>query len=265
MAGGGESRTGQKQEFDPATQRVLYPAGTQILEAQQALPLSQFAQARPQAVPGLSPQQQRAISETGGLYDLAGRQGRLSGLERLGMGTTPMLYDLASRRATGAGIESSPSYRAAIQAYERAYQPAIENRAAVAGLGRSTALTNADAAARAAFLQPTIEGELAREERQNQAQFAQTQQAIQQAIASGGLPRAAATQEQNARTQAIQAGLMGGEIARGVETERAAAEQQDFLRRQALAEAATTGVFGQLAPSTIGTTTKTAGSSGLFK
>jgi len=72
---------------------------------------------------------------------------------------------------TGRHLPSSPSYAAANQAFQTAILPGIENTAAAAGLGRSTALTNATAQAQAAYLLPVIEGELEREFMANQLRY----------------------------------------------------------------------------------------------
>lgn len=64
---------------------------------------------------------------------------------------------------TGAGLANSPSLTAAQQAFNTAILPTIENQAAVSGLGRSTALTNAIAQAQAQYMLPIVQDELNRE------------------------------------------------------------------------------------------------------
>jgi len=82
-----------------------------------------------------------------------------------------MLLENQFLAPTGINIQASPSYAAANQAFRTAILPEIENTAAVAGLGRSTALTNATAQAQAAYLLPVIEGELEREFTANQLRY----------------------------------------------------------------------------------------------
>jgi hypothetical protein len=163
----------------------------------------------------------------------------LSERERTALGRVGQLEELGKRRVTGSNLATSPSMAAARNAYETSVLPGVENTAAVSGLGRSTALTNARAASEAAYLQPTIEAELAREERgnQNEAQMLLSQ---------------------------IQAELSGGGLERGIEQQGYTAEQQDALRRQAIAEEALFQPMGQLLPSAIGQSSTTRGKQGIF-
>jgi hypothetical protein len=215
MGGGTNQRTGQKAEIPAELQPLMRQSAERITQLQEGAPLQPFLSQAPLRVPGLSALQQRGLSEIPGIFDQAGR------------------------RVTGENIQSSPSFQAARRGFETSFLPRIENQASLAGLGRSTALTNATAAAEAQYLAPLIESELAREER--------------------GLER-----EQGQRLAGIEAALTGGGLERGVEQERAAAEQQDALRRQALAETALFQPFGQLAPSTIGQVSRTTGKQGMF-
>lgn len=216
MGGGGtRSRTEQRAELPPELRPLFAESSGRVLELQRAAPVQPFLEARPQRVPGLSALQER------------------------GLGEIPGLFELASRRVTGEGLPQSASFQAAQRAFTTAIEPRIQNQAALAGLGRSTALTNALAQAEAQYLAPLIEAELAREER--------------------GLER-----EAQLRTAGIEAALRGGGLERGVEQERSAAEQQDLLRRQALAEQALFMPFGQLAPSSIGQVSTTRGKQGFF-
>jgi hypothetical protein len=163
----------------------------------------------------------------------------LTGLQQRGMAEVPRLFDLAGRQVTGANLQSSPSLQAARQAFTTAIEPRIVNQATLAGLGRSTAVPQALAQAEAQYLSPLIEAELGREER--------------------GIGR-----EAQLRLGAIEEAFRGGGMERDVEAQRAAAEQQDFLRRQALAEQGLFLPFGQLAPSAIGQVSTTRGKQGFW-
>lgn len=86
---------------------------------------------------------------------------------------------------TGANLATSPSLAAARQAFTTAIQPQIENQAAVAGLGRSTALTNATAQAEAQYMLPVIENELSREFQANQMRYqTMSQLGLEKALAN---------------------------------------------------------------------------------
>jgi hypothetical protein len=86
----------------------------------------------------------------------------------------------------------------------------------------------------------------------------QTATELQRAQQSAGL----GGQEMQRRLSEIDALAQTGGLERGVESERAAAEYQDFLRRQGLAEQSAFGVLGQT-PSSYGT--QASGRQGLFK
>jgi hypothetical protein len=128
-------------------------------------------------------------------------------------------------------LEQSDIVQAGHRYFTGAIQPGIENSATLSGLGRSTALENAKAATEAQTVLPLFQGEQAR------------------------------------RDAMIQQGLQAGDVQRSVEQATYNSQQQDLLRRQALAEQALFGPLGQL-PSTFGNitsgTTTTSGG-GLFK
>src|SRR5262245_34026527 len=141
MGGGTRTKTTQEPQVPQYLSDLTQTSGERIKEYQAADPLTGYAKASPLKVAPLSAR------------------------ESTGFGMIPQIQEQAKRRVTGETILNSPSYQAANKAYETAIMPGIENRATLSGLGRSTALTNADAAARAAYLQPTIENIFGQEER----------------------------------------------------------------------------------------------------
>ena len=163
----------------------------------------------------------------------------LSAREQQAFGMIPQIGELGRRRITGETIQASPSYQAANQAYETAIRPGIENQATLSGLGRSTALTNAEAAARAQYLQPTIESALSRE--------------------TGALQN-----EQQMTLAQLQALSAAGGTERGISQAQAEAEQADYLRRQALEEESVFQPLGALIPTAFGQQSKTRGKQGIF-
>jgi hypothetical protein len=214
---GGGTRTTTKQEPNvPAGVSALSEGSVREAEKyQQANPLTAYGTASPLKVAPLSAREQQA-------YEMI-----------------PQLGEIGRRKVTGANIQASPSFQAANQAYETAIQPTIENQSVLSGLGRSTALTNASAAARAQYLQPTIEAELGREERGNQTEAQMLLSQIQALTGAGGTER-------------------------GITQAEYEAQKADELRRQALAEEAVYQPLGALTPSTIGQASTTRGKQGIF-
>ena len=173
--------------------------------------------------------------------------------------------DVSRRQVTGANIEKDPAFNAARQAYSNTVSRRAQNAAALAGLGRSTALTNAQAAGESAYMTPIIQGSMAREERgigremsalgqQAQGLFgasgqrgADARTAIQslmqaggqrtqeQLAAAGGLGNLAGA-ERSLAQNAIQAQQAVGTQGRGIEQQQLDApyQEQQRLYREAL-------------------------------
>jgi hypothetical protein len=167
--------------------------------------------------------------------------------------------DVSRRQVTGEGIEKDPAFLAAQRAYSNTIGRSTQNAAALAGLGRSTALTNAQAAGRSRYLMPTIQDALGREERgitrelgalgtQAQGLFgasgqrgadartaisalqsAGQQRTGEQLSAAGGFQNlAAGERSQAAQNIGIQQGL--GTQARGIEQEQLDAPYNEQMR-----------------------------------
>jgi hypothetical protein len=131
------------------------------------------------------------------------------------------------------------------------------------GLGKSTNLGDAMARGAAGYLFPATQQSLEREQQANEARIGrQTGTALQSAGQYAGL----GGQDTQRRLAELNALMTTGATDRGVGSEQASAEQQDYLRRQALAEQGTFGVLGQL-PSSLGSqvSSKTSGGGGMFK
>lgn len=215
MGGGTSQRTSQQGDIPQELKPLYRDTADRVTALQGQAPLSPFLAPAPMKVAPIATREKQ-------------------GLERIGA-----LPELGKRRVTGESLKDSPSLKAAEEAYRVAVQPTVENTAAVSGLGRSTALTNALASSKAQYMMPTIEAELAREER--------------------GIGR-----EADLTLQEIQALLAGGGLERGIEQAGYGAEQEDFIRRQNLAEQALYKPFGDLVPSSIGQVSRTSGKSGIF-
>ena len=170
---------------------------------------------------------------------------------------------------TGGPIGSSPIFGAAVDAFKANTLPVIQQQFQLQGLGNSPALGQAAGTALGANLVPLLQGEMANRLaaiQQMQGRRAgmtselglaanivdqNQQRALDAARLAGSLQlglsdplRAAAQLGQSRQQLALESFGAAGQAQRGVELERVDAQMQDFLRRQALSEAATTGVFG---------------------
>ena len=106
----------------------------------------------------LNPLMQQYMSQAGQLGQLPGSAEEAMNLYRQARG-------VGQQQVTGAGLTDDPAFQAAQQAYESRIMPLIQQQASMAGLGNSTALTNALGSAQAQYLLPTVQDTLARQER----------------------------------------------------------------------------------------------------
>lgn len=163
-----------------------------------------------------------------------GEVGRLLGdLEKLGQ-----------QRVTGENITSDPAYTAALSSFDTAMRPIIENQAALSGLGRSTALTNATAANQAQVLLPVVQDTLAREERGLDRQGGTLRSAIEGYMGLGD-------RAEDRLGRAIGTGMGVGEVGRDIAQEGSDAGYNERMRQLAFFENLFGGPLGLL-PSTIG-------------
>ena len=196
-SGGGPSRstTTQQGSLAPELQPLFQQSSQRVLGLQEAAPVQPFLQPSPLQIAPLS-------------------------------GTTQFATERLTEQAGQGPLEQAPSIQAASRAFDVLTAPGIINQATLAGLGRSTAVPQALASAKAGQLAPFFEAELGRRER-----------AVSRLVPVG--------QQERDVTQA-------GNVA----------SLQDFLRRQALAETALFQPFGQLLPSGIGQQASTRSSGG---
>jgi hypothetical protein len=154
----------------------------------------------------------------------------------------------------------SPITQALIDAQMRAFNasalPVIQNQFALQGLGSSPALGQAVgqslATAFPGFIQTGeqlgqaqagLVANIANQEAMRQLQAAQTMAGIYGTLA-GQVYNPMAELQQSQAQQALQAFGSAGELQRDIAQQQIDAAQMDFLRRQGLAENATTGIFG---------------------
>jgi hypothetical protein len=160
--------------------------------------------------------------------------------------------EVAKGKTTGAGIMGDPAMKAAFNAFSTFEQPMIQNRASLQGLGRSSATTDKLSMGLASMMLPQIQSAQQREQHRRDRM---TQAYGQAGALSTGLAQLGTGRRQSAVNQAMQVGGEGRRIAQ----ERADAPYQDFLRRSALGENVLMGPLGGMVPSTIGSSTSTAG------
>ena len=197
--------------------------GNQARQIAGSNPLLDQAAVHVQGLAGMSPEYQAAFDEMKALDTLSGMT------------------------ATGANVENDPAFQAAMEAFETARLPMIENQAALSGLGRSTALGNAAAVQQAHTLMPAIQDSIARETDRINRQLTQGNQNVANLLKAGDARHAKSLDAIGALSQL-------GDYGRGVEQERSDAEYNDFMRRAALFEQSMNGPAGLL-PSTIGSET----------
>lgn len=163
----------------------------------------------------------------------------------------------------------SPLTQAAIQAFQSASLPVIQNQFALQGLANSPALGEAVGSSLAQALPQFIfQGEqLNQSGARNLADIANIQQqnqlaANQQALnAYMGLGQNVAAPAANLQNQQVQTGLGAfggvGQLQQGAAQGQLDAGLMDYLRRQGLSEQMTTGLFGgTVLPPTLQQTTK---------
>ena len=194
----------------------------------------------------------------------------------------------ASQRVTGETISNDPWVSAALSNFSQNALPEIQNRSNLMGLGRSTAALNAESNAKMQALLPLytqaanmeqerinrmtaqgnteaglsrndidrlyggVESELGRRERSSERVSNANQNMIANLMGLQG--------NLMGRQQQVGQGLfnMGGTF-RDYAQQGNQAEQQDFLRRQALGEQAVYAPFGGLAQGGLGSTTSSSG------
>lgn len=235
--------------------------------------INQFGAPKPINVPGLSGNQQRAISGAQNIGAMPQGEGLAYGslADAEGYaGQSSLPYASQSGRATGGTLATDPSIAAAFNAFQSQVKPGIESDYGLMGLGRSTHVGDAVSRGAASQMLPVIQASLAREQAANEARIGremgaeegrigrQTSTSLNQAGQYAGLGGA----DVNRRLAELNALLTTGGLQRGVEGEQASADYQDMLRRQSLAEQATFGTLGQT-PSSLGSqvTSKTSGGS----
>lgn len=182
---------------------------------------------------------------------------------------------------TSGPIGGSPIFNAAVEAFRANTLPTIQQQFQLQGLGGSPALGQAAGVALGANLVPLIQSDIANRLAAIGLMQGQQQFAAQQTGNYGGVPTLPAfslAQQTNAqdRAQALQAATLAGNLILGtaaplgqaaqlgqsrqnlalesfgaagqaqrdISLQQVDAQMQDYLRRQGLAEAATTGIFG---------------------
>jgi hypothetical protein len=180
----------------------------------------------------------------------------------------------ASEGVNAGNLAQDPQILAQQKAFEQLMLPQLQNQAALAGLGNSSALTNSISLANAQQLAPMMESELGRRERRIERRAGATEQELGRRERSAERQYDATLQRINMlngmgaqrfgqRQSAIGTAGQAGAVIRGQQQAGYDAERNEYLRQQALAEQAAFGIFGQTAPSAFGSRQTSSG--GLFK
>jgi len=227
----GKSSSTSTQEIPGELKPLYSQTGQKNIELQNQLPISEFTNPNPTKVAGFSGLQ-RSSSDLMGQH-LREASGPLSDA---GILDTTNRYD-SLFSDFGTPLEESGIVQAGGRYFDKSIAPGITNQATLSGLGRSTANTNALAAAEAETMLPLMQGEQSRRDR----------------LATGDQGRRdeLMAREQSRRDQLVNQGMAVGDAERQIEQERYNSEAQDALRRQGISEQALFGPMGQL-PTTFG-------------
>lgn len=263
-SGGGKSSTTQTNNIPDELKGLTTKTADKLgnLQDQPGFNPGEYIAPHAMQVPGLSGNQQAAVGQAGSIGQMTGGENSAYGslynaTNYAGQSSLP--YASQSGLATGASLAKDPSIAAAYNAYATQVAPGLKNDYGLMGLGKSTSLGDALARGAASQLYPATQAALQREQAANEAQIGrQTNAAESQigretstALNTAGQYAGLGSQDTQRRLAGLNALLTTGGLERQVGTEQANADQQDFLRRQGLAEEGTYGILGQL-PSSFG-------------
>lgn len=271
--GGGDSVT-QTAEIPEEFKPLINSSSAQIQNLQGMMSIGNFAQQNPQLIAGLSPLMAYAIEQSPGLGMVQpAHLGAFSTAATIPEITAqPIPQPGAEKTAlqgiqylTGGPLGMSPATTQGMKAWEQSVLPTVQNQNVLAGLGNSGAYT--DAAARSAteasvpLIQTEIQNrvamipmlqEIARDET---ARFTKPRDDTVKALTTMvGEMRMLGDSMFKQKLQAIQTQFAMGQVTRDIAQQQADAAYNDYLRLQALAESASFGVFGTMAPSAMGFT-----------
>lgn len=245
--GGSDTSSTTSSELSPEMQALFGVVTPQVQSTLEAQPLSTLLEPAPQQVAPYSPLQNLATAQAGKLATMplvpttvSQEQALLTSPESA---ATQYLLDTVK-----SPVGSSTATDQAYQALETLITPTIENEAALAGLGNSTALTDALALAMAEATVPLLTSDI-------EAKTAAVQPLMDVGATIEGRP----TTEYNALfTQAANT-FDVGEQQRLLQQAVYDALYADYLRRAGLTEGLVTTTLGGLIPSQIASTTATEG------
>jgi hypothetical protein len=276
VSGGGQEGSSTPQ-IPPELLPIIQGSTQQLLNTQQALPLSSFAQATPQLVPQFSPYTAMGIQQTPGLLAVQpGSLGSFMGYNALPeVASVPVPTPGATfgqrgllQQLVGGPVGSSPATMAGMEAWRSNVLPTVQNEMALQGLGRSgpelEAVARSQTTALVPFIQQEIQdrmtslGVLQEMANAETARWQYPSQATMQALTTQANGLASLGQSMfDQQSAAIKQVLDSGQIQEDRARELFSAAMNDYMRLQNLAQAATLGPFSALAPSLIGTQTTT--------
>lgn len=195
MGGGKPSGGGGQTPFSSGAQAYQGGGNFWDFNPRSVAGLNQFQQGAGAIAGGLGQAGQGNLRQAGNLLNQLGGGGSgytqqgINAANRYAGGNLPgqfgeaqqlnqQMLQTGQKQVTGANIQSDPAYQAAQKAFAQSQLPLIQNQAARAGLGRSSAMTNAIAHGNAQAMLPMIQDALGREERGIGRQLSSQQQGI---------------------------------------------------------------------------------------
>jgi hypothetical protein len=200
-------------------------------------------------------------------------------------GSDPSGIMAGYERVQGQDIVNDPAIAAVIANFGRNVRPGIQNSAALAGLGNSSAMVDSLADAQANMLLPLYQDAFAREQHALDRGFQGTESFLNRRLGAteeelGRRERSSVRQAEalertipmllslgDRQTGRLQTGIgtamEAGGVQRGIEDARNRSAYDDFIRRQGLGEQAVFGPLGQTIPSSFGSVSRQSG--GMFK
>jgi hypothetical protein len=173
----------------------------------------------------------------------------------------------AYRKSSGQDIIDDPAIAQALKNYRAGPEQQIINQMTLAGLGNSSAMGSAIGQGEGNLLAPMYQDAINREAQRNMfgAQSLSGELNRETSAQQAQIPflLQMSQNQQNQGNQQINQAMQAGGTARQVQQAALDARYKDFLRRQGLSEQAVNGIFGQLVPSTFGSSSRSGG--GLFK
>lgn len=261
-----------KPQIPDELKPLITNSANQIMALQNLLPLTGFAINTPQLTADLSNLQKYALERTPELGMMEpgylGSQATMATIPELTSRPVNVPFsEMQARQGvnwlTNGPLGTAPATVAGMESWENMVKPQVQQELALAGLGRSGALGTAMAKSRTEAAVPLLQQEIENRmavlpilqeisKMEQGREIYPREQTVKALSDSANMMRQLGDSTFNQQLKGIITQLQAGEIPRDVAEQQFERAYNDFLRLQALSEAATLGVFGSLAPSSIG-------------